>query len=61
MIKGGGRLCLLNETAEKGLVLGKFFVEELDRDLAIELCVAGKKNVAHTARADRRDYFVLGE
>ena len=35
--------------------------QHLDRDIAIELCVAGAINLAHPAGAERPDYFVWPE
>lgn len=39
--------------------LAKFPIQELDRDPAVEFSVLGKKDLAHTARTDSGDYFVV--
>jgi len=61
VIEGGRGLCFLNEAAHPVLILGEFFGEKLERDVSIKLCVASEKNLAHPARADRRDDVVSSD
>ena len=40
---------------------GQGFGQDLDRDRAIEACVARFVDLSHPARTERRDYFVRTE
>ena len=52
VLEAGRRLGLAAEALDELLVLGEAVVEDLDRDLAIELGVVGEPDVGHPARAD---------
>ena len=39
----------------------EFFVEDFDGNFSVEFFVLGKINLAHPARADLFDYFVMPE
>ena len=55
------RLRLALEPRERGRILRQPFGQDLDRDVAIQLRVAGAVDLAHAARAERGNDFVRTE
>ncbi len=52
VLEAGGGLGLAAEALDELLVLGEAVVEDLDRDVAVELPVRGQPDVGHAAGAD---------
>ena len=61
MIQRGQRLRLTLETREAVDVMREGLGEDLDRDVAIQLCIARAKDMAHTPFANRRGDVVDAE
>ena len=57
MIECGSRLSFLHKTIQFIRIFAEFIAQEFDRDLAIELCVLSKINLAHPALADLGQVF----
>src|SRR5207249_4769498 len=61
MIQRGERLRLPLEARDALGVAGERFGQDLDRDVAIQLVIAGAIDLAHAARAKRRDDLIRSE
>ena len=61
MIQGGQRLRFTLQASQPIGVMGDRFGEDLDRNVAVELRVAGAKDLAHAAFTNRRNDFVDAE
>ena len=60
MAKGCGSLCLMDEPGFEFLIFGILGQQELQGNLAIELGVLGKIDLAHTTGTDFLDDIVVG-
>ena len=58
MREGGDRLRFALEALEGTRIRGHLFGKDLDRDLAVQLRVAGPIDLSHAAGADRGDDLV---
>jgi hypothetical protein len=58
VIQRGKNLGFAAETRESLRVVGERVGQDLQGDVATELCVAGAIDLAHAARPERRDDFV---
>jgi hypothetical protein len=58
MIEGGDGTRLLLEAPQAIGIGGEGSGQNFDGDIASQALVAGAINLAHTASADQRDYFV---
>ena len=61
MIDCGHRHRFAAQALARGGVGGRFGRQQLDRDLTIERGVVGAVDLAHAARADRRENLVAAE
>ena len=61
MIERGSSLCFADKAAQSIFVIGILCGQQLERDFAIELRIAGKINLAHPTFAQRPDNFIVAD
>ena len=59
MIQGGGGLCFLHKPSHPVGISGKFRRQNLERNAAVEFCIGGKINFAHSASAQKFFDFIM--